>query len=136
MWPSLGHQIKPSLSISLYPSPSHFNMAMVVLLALLGVFLTLFIRIAYETLTCYWLTPRRITKIMERQGVVGPKPRFLVGNILDTASLVAKSTSKDMDSINHDIVGRLLPHFLAWSKNYGNLIFILLCLVYLYLTHL
>ncbi|PSS33601.1 Cytokinin hydroxylase [Actinidia chinensis var. chinensis] len=94
-------------------------MAMVVLLALLGVFLTLFIRIAYETLTCYWLTPRRITKIMERQGVVGPKPRFLVGNILDTASLVAKSTSKDMDSINHDIVGRLLPHFLAWSKNYG-----------------
>ena len=114
----------PNQALSLYLSPSHFNMAMVVLLALLGVFLTLFIRIAYETLTCYWLTPRRITKIMERQGVVGPKPRFLVGNILDTASLVAKSTSKDMESINHDIVGRLLPHFLAWSKNYGNLIFI------------
>ncbi|XP_057467737.1 cytokinin hydroxylase-like [Actinidia eriantha] len=94
-------------------------MAMVVLLPLLVVFLTLFIRIAHEALNCYWLTPRIISKIMERQGVLGPKPRFLVGNILDTASLVAKSTAKDMDSINHDIVGRLLPHFLEWSKNYG-----------------
>lgn len=49
----------------------------------------------------------------------GPKPRFLVGNILDMASLVSSSTSKDMDSINHNIVDRLLPHFVAWSKLYG-----------------
>ncbi|KAA8547807.1 hypothetical protein F0562_004236 [Nyssa sinensis] len=95
------------------------TMAMVVLLALLVVFLYLFMRVAYETISCYCLTPRRIMKIMEKQRVRGPKPRFLVGNILDMASLVAKSTSKDMDSINHDIVGRLLPHFLVWSKIYG-----------------
>ncbi|KZV35645.1 hypothetical protein F511_31025 [Dorcoceras hygrometricum] len=56
---------------------------------------------------------------MEKQGVYGPKPRFLVGNILEMASLVAKSTSDDMDSINHDIVGRLLPHFVSWSESYG-----------------
>ncbi|GMP85320.1 hypothetical protein CsSME_00038525 [Camellia sinensis var. sinensis] len=56
---------------------------------------------------------------MEKQGVYGPKPRFLVGKISDMASLVSKSTSKCMDSINHDIVGRLLPHFLIWSKQYG-----------------
>ncbi|KAE9449452.1 hypothetical protein C3L33_18657, partial [Rhododendron williamsianum] len=53
---------------------------------------------------------------MEKQGVCGPKPRFLTGNILDMASLVSKSTSKDMDSIHHDIVGRLLPHFLVWEE--------------------
>ncbi|KAL0378072.1 UNVERIFIED_CONTAM: Cytokinin hydroxylase [Sesamum radiatum] len=35
------------------------------------------------------------------------------------ASLVTKSTSQDMDSISHDIVGRLLPHYVAWSKSYG-----------------
>ncbi|KAI7998567.1 Metal transporter Nramp3 [Camellia lanceoleosa] len=56
---------------------------------------------------------------MEKQGVYGPKPRFLVGKISDMASLVSKSTSKCMDSINHDIVGRLLLHFLIWSKQYG-----------------
>ncbi|CAI9766929.1 unnamed protein product [Fraxinus pennsylvanica] len=56
---------------------------------------------------------------MEKQGVRGPKPRFLLGNIMDMASLVAKSTSQDMVTISHDIVGRLLPHFVVWSKLYG-----------------
>ncbi|KAG8384079.1 hypothetical protein BUALT_Bualt04G0080700 [Buddleja alternifolia] len=77
------------------------------------------LKVGYELISCYWLTPRRIMKIMEKQGVRGPKPRFLVGNILDMASLVAKSTSQDMDTIHHDVVGRLLPHFVVWSKSYG-----------------
>lgn len=78
------------------------------------------LKLGYETISCYWLTPRRIRKIMEKQGVRGPKPRFLVGNILDMASLVGKSTAADMDSIHHDLVPRLLPHFVVWSKIYGN----------------
>ncbi|XP_062028962.1 cytokinin hydroxylase-like [Rosa rugosa] len=94
-------------------------MAAVALTILLVIFLGLLVRIAYNTLSCYWLTPRRIKKIMEKQGVRGPKPRFLIGNILDMASLVSKSTSQDMHTIDHDIVGRLLPHYLAWSKIYG-----------------
>ncbi|PRQ53111.1 putative cytochrome P450 [Rosa chinensis] len=94
-------------------------MAAVALTILLVIFLGLLVRIAYDTLSCYWLTPRRIKKIMEKQGVRGPKPRFLIGNILDMASLVSKSTSQDMHTIDHDIVGRLLPHYLAWSKIYG-----------------
>ncbi|CAK9167605.1 unnamed protein product [Ilex paraguariensis] len=94
-------------------------MAMGVLLILLVILVYLFLKVAYETVSCYYLTPRHIKKIMEKQGVRGPKPRFLVGNILDMASLLAKSTSKDMDSINHDIVSRLLPHFVSWTKLYG-----------------
>ncbi|KAH7852239.1 hypothetical protein Vadar_022374 [Vaccinium darrowii] len=94
-------------------------MASVVLLVLLVIFLTLFIKAAYEIASCYFLTPRRIKKIMENQGVSGPKPRFLTGNIMDMACLVSKHTSKDMDLISHDIVGRLLPHFLTWSQAYG-----------------
>ncbi|XP_058228274.1 cytokinin hydroxylase-like [Rhododendron vialii] len=94
-------------------------MASVLLLALLVMFLTSFIKAACEIISCYFLTPRRIKKTMEIQGVFGPKPRFLTGNILDTATLVSKHTSRDMDSISHDIVGRLLPHFLTWSQDYG-----------------
>ncbi|PIN12023.1 Cytochrome P450 CYP4/CYP19/CYP26 subfamily [Handroanthus impetiginosus] len=77
------------------------------------------LKLACETISCYFLTPRRIKKIMAKQGVRGPKPRFLVGNILDMASLFAKSISQDMDSIHHDIVPRLLPHFVTWSNTYG-----------------
>ncbi|KAL2925694.1 Cytokinin hydroxylase [Bienertia sinuspersici] len=40
---------------------------------------------------------------MEKQGVRGPKPRLLVGNLLEMASLVSSSTSKDMPTISHDI---------------------------------
>ncbi|GER42629.1 cytochrome P450 [Striga asiatica] len=76
-------------------------------------------KIVYETLRCYWLTPRRIKRIMEEQGVRGPEPRFLLGNIMEMASFISKSTAQDMPSISHDIVPRLLPHFLAWSKTYG-----------------
>ncbi|KAL3619007.1 hypothetical protein CASFOL_037235 [Castilleja foliolosa] len=96
-------------------------MELVVLITSMLLFLSLYLfsKVLYDTVSCYWLTPRRIKKIMEKQGVRGPKPRFIVGNILDMASLVSTSTSKQMDSISHDIVGRLLPHFILWSKSYG-----------------
>ncbi|XP_027359429.1 cytokinin hydroxylase [Abrus precatorius] len=94
-------------------------MAMVVLTTLLVICVSLVLRVAYDTISCYWLTPRRIKKIMEKQGVCGPKPRFLTGNILDMASLISRALSQDMKTINHDVVPRLLPHFVAWSKQYG-----------------
>ncbi|CAH9134210.1 unnamed protein product [Cuscuta epithymum] len=78
-----------------------------------------FLNTSYRIVSTYWLTPRRIKKTMEEQGVFGPKPRFLVGNILDTAAMLAKSSAHDMHSIHHDVVPRLLPHFIAWSKQYG-----------------
>lgn len=56
---------------------------------------------------------------MAKQGVYGPRPRFLVGNLKDIAKLVKISTSHDMNSISHDIVGRLMPHLLLWRKLYG-----------------
>ncbi|GLT34033.1 hypothetical protein SLA2020_085790 [Shorea laevis] len=94
-------------------------MAMVVLTAVLVVFVTLFFRVAYDTFSCYWLTPRRIKKVMEKQGVRGPKPRPLTGNIMEVSKFISQSTTKDMDHIHHDTVGRLLPHYVAWSKQFG-----------------
>ncbi|XP_062106292.1 cytokinin hydroxylase-like [Humulus lupulus] len=98
------------------------SMVVVVVMVLKGVLLvlmSLLARAVYNMLWCYWLTPRRIRKIMDRQGVRGPEPRLLVGNILDMAALIEKSTSHDMNSITHDVVSRLLPHYVAWSKQYG-----------------
>ncbi|GAY43916.1 cytokinin hydroxylase [Citrus sinensis] len=96
-------------------------MAIVVLLisSVAVIFVSLLFRVAYDTLSCYWLTPRRIKKIMARQGVRGPNPRPLTGNILEMAALISQSTSKDYDHIHHDIVGRLLPHYVIWSQQYG-----------------
>jgi len=102
-------------------------MAMVVLTPLLAILAILLLKLLYDNLSCYWFTPLRIKKIMEMQGVRGPKPSFLTGNILDMASLVSKTTSQDMKTISHDIVGRLLPHFLLWSTQFGMYIYVYVC---------
>ncbi|XP_077230926.1 cytokinin hydroxylase-like [Tasmannia lanceolata] len=96
-------------------------MAIVTLLfrAFIFFFFVLFVRVAFTTISCYWLTPRRIRKVMEKQGIRGPKPSFLVGNLKEMASIISKTTSSDMGSINHDIVSRILPHYILWSKQYG-----------------
>ncbi|XP_031498213.1 cytokinin hydroxylase-like [Nymphaea colorata] len=91
----------------------------VLLLIVLILASCLVLRVAVETICVYWLTPRRIRQFMEKQGVRGPHPRFLVGNLFHMASLVQETTSSDMGSVHHDIVGRLLPHYVLWSKLYG-----------------
>ncbi|KAK3409373.1 cytokinin hydroxylase [Eucalyptus grandis] len=92
---------------------------MAVMATLLLLLVLLIVRAVYATFSFYWLTPRRIKKIMARQGVHGPEPRFLVGNLGDVSFFVAESTSKDMKPIRHDIVDRLLPHYVRWTKQYG-----------------
>ncbi|XP_058773314.1 cytokinin hydroxylase-like [Vicia villosa] len=96
---------------------------MMILTTLLVILVTLMIKVFYDTISCYWLNPLSIKKIMEKQGVFCPKPRFLTGNLKEISSFVSNATSQDMESINHDIVGRLLPHFVAWSKQYGKRFF-------------
>ncbi|MED6107142.1 hypothetical protein PIB30_011157 [Stylosanthes scabra] len=87
--------------------------------AFLTILITLLLKSAFDTISWYLLTPLRIKRIMDKQGVTGPKPYFLTGNIPDMASLSSAAVSHDMKNISHDIVGRLLPHFVAWSNQYG-----------------
>lgn len=93
-----------------------------IFLQLLTVLLSLILfKAIWVTISCYIITPFCIRRFMAKQGVYGPKPRFLVGNLKDIARLVKFSTSADMKYISHDIVGRLMPHLLLWRKLYGML---------------
>ncbi|KAL4308835.1 hypothetical protein GQ457_01G037120 [Hibiscus cannabinus] len=92
---------------------------MVCLTSLLVLFMIFLFKLVFDTISCYLLIPRRIRKTMEEQGVHGPKPCGVTGNILEMSNLTSQSTSKDMETIHHDIVGRLLPHYVKWSKSYG-----------------
>lgn len=56
---------------------------------------------------------------MESQGIRGPTPRFITGNLGEMTKLRELKTAKDMDPISHDIVDRLLPHYLKWTHDYG-----------------
>ncbi|WVZ13653.1 hypothetical protein V8G54_011219 [Vigna mungo] len=94
-------------------------MVMVIVTTLLVIFVSVVLKVGYDTISCYWLTPMRIRKMMKKQGVHGPKPSFLIGNITEMTSLVSTAVSQDMKTISHDIVGRILPHFVVWSNQYG-----------------
>lgn len=87
------------------------------------IFVSLLFRAAYDTLSCYLLTQRRIKKIVERQDMHGPKPRPLTGS-MEMAALIPQSTSKDFEHIHHDIVSRLLLHYVTWSHNTGRDLYI------------
>jgi cytokinin trans-hydroxylase len=94
---------------------------LVTLMAVLSPLLVLLLRAAWVALSYYWLTPMRIRRAMARQGVHGPPPRPLIGNLRDISALVAQATADDMPSLSHDIVGRLMPHYVLWSKTYGEM---------------
>lgn len=95
------------------------KMMVVLVKYVLVIVMTLILRVLYDSIWCYYLTPRRIKKLMERQGITGPKPRLLTGNIIDISKMVSYSVSDHCSSIHHNIVPRLLPHYVAWSKQYG-----------------
>eukprot|EP01018_Ginkgo_biloba_P021383 Gb_19483 [translate_table: standard] len=67
----------------------------------------------------YFWNPRRMRMFMEKQGVRGPAPGFMVGNLLAIANLREKEAVNDMEFLNHDIVDRLLPHYVKYSRLYG-----------------
>eukprot|EP01018_Ginkgo_biloba_P000014 Gb_21651 [translate_table: standard] len=87
-------------------------------LPLIFLIVTVVLRL-FQFLRTYWFQPRIIRKTMERQGVIGPTPRFVMGNLSDMARMREDETSKDMASVNHNIVNRLLPHYVRWSRLYG-----------------
>lgn len=90
---------------------------------LVAVAMSLVMKLIGDTVRGYYVTPRRIKRAMERQGVRGPHPRPLSGNLPEMSSMVADSTAHDMSSLSHDIVSRLLPHYVAWSHRYGKRLF-------------
>ncbi|KAJ9680492.1 hypothetical protein PVL29_019730 [Vitis rotundifolia] len=90
----------------------------IIVSAVLGGVLGLFIYL-YTTL---FLQPRRLQSKLRRQGIRGPPPSFLFGNIAEMKKiqLHAHSTAtKDHDSIAHDWPFTLFPYIHQWKNQYG-----------------
>uniref|UniRef100_A0A0E0F1Z5 Cytochrome P450 n=1 Tax=Oryza meridionalis TaxID=40149 RepID=A0A0E0F1Z5_9ORYZ len=79
-----------------------------------------------------WLRPERLRQKLRRQGVTGPKPSFLFGNIPEMRRIqqLAKSAHEqeagNIDMFSSNYVATLFPYFLHWSRVYGS--------IYLYST--
>lgn len=64
-----------------------------------------------------WLQPQKIRKILRQQGIGGPPPSFLYGNVTEMENLVKQEKPKG--PIKHDYTPIVLPYFDKWKKEYG-----------------
>ncbi|GLJ21843.1 hypothetical protein SUGI_0408360 [Cryptomeria japonica] len=58
-------------------------------------------------------------QIMQSQGVQGPNPKFLLGNLLDIKKIVEKTLTQHKSAAIHQLEHRFFPYFVEWKKTYG-----------------
>jgi hypothetical protein len=78
--------------------------------------------------TILWLRPERLRQKLRSQGVKGPKPSFLFGNIPEMRRIQKLATSdreqeawRSTDRFSSNFVATLFPYLIHWSRVYGML---------------
>ena len=69
------------------------------------------------------LKPKRLRSILRKQGIRGPPPSFLLGNIGDMKKMKSspsKAQQKGEQVITHNCSSAIFPFFDEWRKSYGN----------------
>lgn len=95
----------------------------------MAVFFFLFFVLVFGAISVLWVFPLRMKLRLQRTGLDGPPPKFLLGNwvemrerSMNTAPPSSSSSSSSLDSISHDIHFIVQPHFAFWRKIYGELV--------------
>ena len=73
-----------------------------------------------------WFNSQRIRRKLRMQGVGGPPPSFLYGNLPDmrriqSQALLETPSNHSDQFVAHDYTATLFPYFEHWKKKYGNL---------------
>lgn len=91
-------------------------LASVVVVALIGIVFRL-----YNAVVAH---PRRLRSALHNQGLSGPPPAFLLGNIMEMkrsrAEAAKAATVYGGPPSSHNCGAALLPFFDVWRKQYGN----------------
>ncbi|KAK1375677.1 Triterpene C-23 carboxylase [Heracleum sosnowskyi] len=68
--------------------------------------------------------PRKIRRMLKKQGINGPKPKFLLGNILELKKMkdaVVKHSDSTEPPVLHNCGPLLLPFFDTWKHQFGDI---------------
>ncbi|KAJ6976104.1 cytochrome P450 714C2-like [Populus alba x Populus x berolinensis] len=68
------------------------------------------------------LKPERLRSVLRKQGIRGPSPSLLLGNISEirkSQSTTAKASSTNEPPVFHNCAATLFPFFEQWRKQYG-----------------
>ncbi|XP_060181582.1 cytochrome P450 714A1-like isoform X1 [Lycium barbarum] len=93
-----------------------FSSLLVLILALIGLG-------GFYIFNTLWLkSAQRLRFKLQKQGIYGPKPSFLYGNVAEMQKIQAasiKSHSNYGEFVAHDYTSSLFPYFEQWRKLYG-----------------
>ncbi|MED6169325.1 hypothetical protein PIB30_020459 [Stylosanthes scabra] len=71
-----------------------------------------------------WVKSQRVRRKLRMQGISGPPPSFLQGNLLDMQRITAASQQGKVGGSGsdhtHDFTESLFPYFEFWRKQYAN----------------
>ncbi|XP_033140645.1 cytochrome P450 709B1 isoform X2 [Brassica rapa] len=73
----------------------------------------------YNALRILIWQPFVLTRRFKKQGISGPKYRFLYGNLMEINKMKSESQLSVLDRISHDIFPRIFPHYQQWMSLYG-----------------
>lgn len=80
------------------------------------------LRLLFRLFDAVVAQPRKLRSALRSQGLSGPPPAFLLGNILEmkrARDAAAKSAAVAGPPASHNCGAALLPFFEEWRKNYG-----------------
>ncbi|XP_004305066.1 PREDICTED: cytochrome P450 714A1-like isoform X2 [Fragaria vesca subsp. vesca] len=76
-----------------------------------------------------WLKPARIRSVLSKQGIRGPRPSFLVGNVPEMQKIQSNITSMitlqkqpsdiDCQRVQHNWDSSVFPYLQQWAREYG-----------------
>ena len=79
------------------------------------------VRILYRACDALILKPRRLRSKLQKQGIQGPPPSFLFGNLLEMRKAVSQVPKplQGEHGIVHNCSSFLFPSLEKWTQQYG-----------------
>ncbi|XP_010249510.1 PREDICTED: cytochrome P450 714C2-like [Nelumbo nucifera] len=89
---------------------------------LTGLALALLASVCVYTHSVLWLRPQRLREKLRKQGIQGPRPSILTGNVWEIKTIQSKaavSSTERHGRLTDDYAALLYPYLEFWRKQYG-----------------
>ncbi|CAI9303041.1 unnamed protein product [Lactuca saligna] len=80
---------------------------------------TIIVTWGWKVLYWAWLKPKKLEKLLRKQGYKGNSYKFLIGDIVELATMVKEARSKSIHPISHDISSHVMPFDHHVFNKYG-----------------
>lgn len=86
---------------------------------LIALAVTIIVSLGWKVLYWVWLKPKKLEKLLRRQGYKGNSYKLLIGDIVELATMVKEARSKSIHPISHDISSHVMPFDHHVFNKYG-----------------